>query len=168
MAQRRVFQAYLGQFRGLFKEFGTKTGGRAPPAPPPPSGSAPVLNLTILVSRLLFIFEDPYRHYWPSSWTTGVKSLRRKMVAVMLLLFLLSVPAAVAQWWNHSLQRWRNRTESPRVKGNALIPKNGCLSSPGLPTTASYMFCKPYRRQRKFGPWGTTGPYDDMNIKISD
>ena len=30
------FWAYLGQFRGLFKEFGAKTGGRAPPAPPPP------------------------------------------------------------------------------------------------------------------------------------
>ena len=29
------FWAYLGQFRGLFKEFGAKTGGRAPPAPPP-------------------------------------------------------------------------------------------------------------------------------------
>ena len=32
------FEAYLGQFRGLFKEFGTKTGGCAPPvtcAPPP-------------------------------------------------------------------------------------------------------------------------------------
>ena len=35
------FSAYLGQFRGLFKEFGTKRGGRAPPASPPPSGSAP-------------------------------------------------------------------------------------------------------------------------------
>ena len=32
--------AYLGQFRGLFKEFGAKTGGRATPAPP--SRSAPV------------------------------------------------------------------------------------------------------------------------------
>ena len=30
------FWAYLGQFRGLFKEFHAKTGGRAPPAPPPP------------------------------------------------------------------------------------------------------------------------------------
>ena len=28
------FPAYLGQFRGLFKEFGTKKGGRASPAPP--------------------------------------------------------------------------------------------------------------------------------------
>ena len=28
------FWAYLGQFRGLFKEFGAKTGGRVPPAPP--------------------------------------------------------------------------------------------------------------------------------------
>ena len=30
---------FFGQFRGFFKEFGTKKGGRAPPAPP--SGSAP-------------------------------------------------------------------------------------------------------------------------------
>ena len=30
------FSAYLGQFRGLFKEFGTQRGGRAPSAPPPP------------------------------------------------------------------------------------------------------------------------------------
>ena len=28
------FGTYLGQFRGLFKAFGAKTGGRAPPAPP--------------------------------------------------------------------------------------------------------------------------------------
>ena len=28
------FGAYLVQFRGLFKEIGTKTGGRASPAPP--------------------------------------------------------------------------------------------------------------------------------------
>ena len=27
------FWAYLGQFRGLFKEFSAKTGGRAPPPP---------------------------------------------------------------------------------------------------------------------------------------
>ena len=32
-------QDFSGQFRGLFKEFGAKRGGRAPPAPP--SGSAP-------------------------------------------------------------------------------------------------------------------------------
>ena len=30
------FWAYSGQFRGLFKQFDVKTGGRAPPAPPPP------------------------------------------------------------------------------------------------------------------------------------
>ena len=30
------FSAYLGQFRGLFKEFGTQRGGRAPPPPPDP------------------------------------------------------------------------------------------------------------------------------------
>ena len=42
MARGRVLGAYLGKFRGLFKEFGRKTGGRAPPAnTPPPSGSAP-------------------------------------------------------------------------------------------------------------------------------
>ena len=28
------FWAYSGQFRGLFKQFDVKTGGRAPPAPP--------------------------------------------------------------------------------------------------------------------------------------
>ena len=28
---RASFWAYLGQFRGLFKEFGAKTGGRASP-----------------------------------------------------------------------------------------------------------------------------------------
>ena len=33
---QRFFGAYLSQFRGLFKEFSAKTGGRAPP-----SGSAP-------------------------------------------------------------------------------------------------------------------------------
>ena len=32
-------QDFFGQFRGLFKEFWAKRGGRAPPAPP--SGSAP-------------------------------------------------------------------------------------------------------------------------------
>ena len=29
------FEAYLGQFRGLFKEFDAKTSVREPPAPPP-------------------------------------------------------------------------------------------------------------------------------------
>ena len=29
------------------------------------------------------------------------------------------------------------------------------------------LFCKPCRRQRKFGSWGTTGAYD-MNMKISE
>ena len=29
------FWAYLGKFRGLFKEFGAITGGRAPPCAPP-------------------------------------------------------------------------------------------------------------------------------------
>ena len=28
-------QHFFGQFRGLFEEFGTKRGGRAPPAPSP-------------------------------------------------------------------------------------------------------------------------------------
>ena len=37
------FWAYLGQLRGLFIEFGAKTGGRAPPAPP--SGSAPGIGV---------------------------------------------------------------------------------------------------------------------------
>ena len=37
------FSAYLGQFRGLFKAFGTKRGGRAPPAPS--SGSAMFIHL---------------------------------------------------------------------------------------------------------------------------
>ena len=36
MAQGASFRAYLSQFRGLFKEFDAKTGGRASPAPPPP------------------------------------------------------------------------------------------------------------------------------------
>ena len=28
----KIVSAYLGQLRGLFKEFGTEMGGRAPPA----------------------------------------------------------------------------------------------------------------------------------------
>ena len=39
---RISYLAYLGQFMGLLKEFVAKTGGHAPPAPPPlPSESAP-------------------------------------------------------------------------------------------------------------------------------
>ena len=33
---RQAFLTNVGQFRGLFNEFGTKRGGRATPAPPPP------------------------------------------------------------------------------------------------------------------------------------
>ena len=50
MARGRAFWAYSGQFRGLFKEFTAKTGGRAPP-----SGSAPGSwrNTLISISRSL-------------------------------------------------------------------------------------------------------------------
>ena len=83
----------------------------------------------------------------------GCQSPRRKLVAVMLLLFLLPVSVTVPQWYvEPEPAEVKEASGEPQGKRERTFSQKSLDEFTWLAQDSEAMFSKPCPHQRKFGP----------------